>query len=85
MADVSGSNSGRSLRCPIDIFFFQTGFTKGNRIGICGCENGFRLLGTERTQTPNTICGGSTHSRNDDRKRPDVLKHIVFKDRCAKR
>ena len=45
----------------------------------------FWLLGMERTQTPNTICGGSTRTRNDDRKRPYVFKHTFFKDRCAKR
>ena len=85
MADVSSSNGGRSLRCPINTFFFPTVFKDGNRIGNCGCENSFRLLGTERTQTPTTICGGSTRTRNDDRRRPDVFKHTFVKDRCAKR
>ena len=60
-------------------FFFPTGFKDGNRTGNCGCENGFRLLGTECTQTPNTIWGGSTRTKNDDRKRPDVFKQIFLK------
>ena len=57
--------------------YSPTGFRDGTRTGNCGWENGFRLLGTERTQTPNTNCGGSMRARND-RQRPDLFKETFF-------
>ena len=85
MADVSNFNGGRSLRCPKDRVFFFIGIKEENGTGDCGWENGFRLLATEHTQTPNTNCDGSVRTSSDDRKMPDVFKHAVFKERCAKR
>ena len=64
--------------------FFPTGIKEENGTGDCGWENGFRLLATERTQTPTTNCDGSLRTSNDDCKRLDVFKHAVFKLRCAK-
>ena len=78
MADVSSSNSGHSLRCPMDMVFFQLGLKTETEQEIVVAKMVFRLLGTERTQTPNTNCGGSTRTRNDDRKRPHVFKHTFF-------
>ena len=85
MPDVSSFNGGRSLRCPKDSIFFSTRIKEGNGTGNCGWENGFRLLATERTQTPNTNCDGSMRTSNDDKKKPDVFKHGAFKECCAKR
>ena len=75
--------------CPVSIaavafaarkigFCFSTELKDRNRTGNCGWENGFRLLGTERTQTPNWNCGGSMRTRNDDRQRPDLFKDTFF-------
>ena len=66
-------------------FLFSTAIQEENGTGDCGWENGFRLLATERTQTPNTNCNGSVRTSSDDRKMPNVFKHSVFKERCAKR
>ena len=65
-------------------FFFSAGIKEENETGDCGRKNGFRLLATERTQTSNTNCDGSVRTSNDDRKRPDVFKHAIFKECCAK-
>ena len=67
------------------IGFFLTAFKDGNRTGNCGWGNRYWLLGTERTQTPNTKCGGSVRTRNDDRKRPDFFIEAFVKERCAKK
>ena len=66
-------------------FFFSSAITEENGTGDCGWENGFRLMATERTQTPNTNCDGSVRASSDNKKMPDVFKHHVFKERCAKR
>ena len=58
-------------------FVFSTWIKEGNGTGDSGRENGFRLLATERTQTPNTNRDCSVQTSNDDRKRPDVLKKSV--------
>ena len=63
--------------------FFSIRIKERNGTGNSGQENGFRLLATERTQTPNTNCGGSVRTRNDDKKMPDVFNHAVFHERCA--
>ena len=65
-------------------FLFSPRIKEENATGDCGWEIGFRLLGTERTQTPNKNCADSVRTSTDDRKMADVFKHAVFKKHCAK-
>ena len=49
-------------------FVFSTGSKDGNRTGNCASENGFRLLGTERTQTEIQIAAAAWASEVTTRK-----------------